>query len=906
MTQTSRKHIVSQTAVVILAGGSGSRMGHADTAKVCFEIGGQPAINRTIQMFKMIGFTRFGVVVGSMAQQVISTIAAENPEVTFFYQGEQLGTGHAAKVAADALQALGHSGPVFLTLGDKFVEKSAIEAVVDGFVRQQADAALLTIPKTTATAASSGRVFVDPEGQVVGIIENPDIRRQQIADELRQLLVNKRRTIPSRLIRGVCSKHIPNEKKLAVAAGELLLAANRREQISKSELQKILGLEKYNLTVASQRYTAGQIERICTMVNPSLYLFTAEAFYRGIAMIDNNNAQNEYYLTDVIKNLAALRDKAGKSLYRLRAVAVNNSDLIQGFNSPGELLAIQDYVRRKKIHRTAHAASDVPRPKLSKNCYCTAAQWIAKIESNSGRVKSWLRRIYGDDPDLHNEKCRDLVKTLNCFTRRFGFEQKVLIVRVPGRINLMGRHIDHRGGFNNILAIDRETTVVASLRSDDKIIAVNTQPAKFPNANFSISGLMGGFEWDDWENFVSSQWVRKLLTNAAGEWSNYIKAAMLRLQHQYRDLRICGANMAFHGNIPIGAGLSSSSTLIVASLQAAIALNNLELTSEQFIDLCGEGEWFIGSRTEAGTHAAMYLGQRGKIAHVGYLPFRVEKIIDALSDCLVIIADSGVKTENAQASQMRNERIACCELGLALIRQNLPRGENIEYVRDIDPQKLGCTTSQIYRMLLKIPVLMTRKAFRQRLSGEHKDLIDENFATHRDPGYYPVRSVLLFSISEIIRSKFAVDYLQNGNLTEFGRLIQASHNGDRIVIQGPDGRYRPFEPDCDDEYLNRLISDLAGEDPQRVLNAQLYMQSGWYGGSSSQTDLMVDAVQSLSGVIGAQIAGAGLGGCIMILARNDTFNAVKQKLKQSYYKPNNLKPIVIPCRTVEGAGLVKF
>ncbi len=104
---------------------------------------------------------------------------------------------------------------------------------------------------------------------------------------------------------------------------------------------------------------------------------------------------------------------------------------------------------------------------------------------------------------------------------------------------------------------------------------------------------------------------------------------MLRLQHRYQDVRVRGINMALSGNVPIAAGLSSSSTIVVATLQAAIALNNFDLTSQQFIDLCGEGEWFVGSRGGAGDHAAIYLGQRGKIAHVGYLPFRVEKIIDA-------------------------------------------------------------------------------------------------------------------------------------------------------------------------------------------------------------------------------------------------------------------------------------
>ena len=69
-------------------------------------------------------------------------------------------------------------------------------------------------------------------------------------------------------------------------------------------------------------------------------------------------------------------------------------------------------------------------------------------------------------------------------------------------------------------------------------------------------------------NFVNSDWVRNMLYTAVGDWGNYIKAAVLRLQHQYQDVRVRGLNLAVAGNVPIAAGLSSSSTLVVATLQA--------------------------------------------------------------------------------------------------------------------------------------------------------------------------------------------------------------------------------------------------------------------------------------------------------------------------------------------------
>jgi N-acetylgalactosamine kinase len=59
-------------------------------------------------------------------------------------------------------------------------------------------------------------------------------------------------------------------------------------------------------------------------------------------------------------------------------------------------------------------------------------------------------------------------------------------------------------------------------------------------------------------------------------------------------------------------------------------------------------------------------------------------------------------------------------------------------------------------------------------------------------------------------------------------------------------------------------------------------------------------------VAGAQIAGAGLGGCIMILARKEAVDAVSRALVRRYYRPRKLAPAIIKCITVEGSGPAEF
>ena len=117
----------------------------------------------------------------------MAAIGPEHPQVLYVYQKPQLGTGHATKIASEALQEIGYTGNILVTMGDKYLEESAINALVAGYVKQQADMALLTIPKTRTTEGSGGRVLIDKAGQALDIIEKPDLARQGIADELKEI-----------------------------------------------------------------------------------------------------------------------------------------------------------------------------------------------------------------------------------------------------------------------------------------------------------------------------------------------------------------------------------------------------------------------------------------------------------------------------------------------------------------------------------------------------------------------------------------------------------------------------------------------------------------------------------------------------------------------------------------------
>lgn len=897
----------NNTVVVILAAGKSVRMGRADLGKVCFEIDGVPAINRTIRTFKEQGFARFLLVVGTHAEQVMGIVGAEHPGVMYAYQEPQLGTGHAAKVAAEALRNVNFDGTVLVTMGDKYLEGAAVAALVDGFVKQQADMALLTVPKRRG-ASASGRVVLDDSGQAIDIVEKTDLSKQSLVDEIADRL-EKRTPISGDALSRMIAKHVPEPRKQAVAVPELLeLAKAGKKRLNRKALGDLIASDDYTLTVDGEPYTARRIEASCKGLNPSLYLFRSEAFYSGVDKIENDNAQREYYLTDIVKELSFQAGPSGGRRFRVRVVPIDSSDWIQGFNSPDELLSIQDYVRRKRLRETSVRVTP-RRPRLQANRYGTVRKWLDKLDDPSRTLTRWLSRTYGPNDSLHARKIRELRRVLKRFGKQYGYDEKVCIVRVPGRANLMGRHVDHHGGFNNFLAIDRETIAVAAVREDDEVHALHLQPGMGKRVRFSIGALLGQFAWSDWIDFPNSERISRILHESGGDWGNYITAAVLRLQHQYQDVKVRGMNLAFSGTVPIGAGLSSSATIVVATLQAAIALNDFEVESRQFIDLWGEGEWITRARGEAGAGVVPEsIIERGKIAHVGYQPFIVHQIIDAPADYRVLIADSHVSgMRGTQAAHVFSTRMASYDLGLALLRHRCPEiEERVHAIRDLDPSRLGLQASDLYRMLLKIPRYMTRREFLTSLPKSLRDEVQRRFAGHPDPRRYDVRGVLLFGAAEVMRSRIAADLLGEGDVRTLGSLMLVSHEGDRVSRLAPDGHRHLFEADCSDQALHACIGDLQSEDPAKVRRGQLYMQPGHYGCSTPEIDAMVDIAADVPGVAGAQIAGPGLGGHIMVYAHSDSIARIRRALTKQYYKPKGLKPAMIVCEAAAGAGLAQF
>ena len=539
------------------------------------------------------------------------------------------------------------------------------------------------------------------------------------------------------------------------------------------------------------------------------------------------------------------------------------------------------------------------------------SDWRRLIADERGRFCDALTQIYGDQPEVLEEKRGLFRRAVDAFAGEFGQHAQALIVRSTGRINLMGMHVDHRGGYVNPIAFG-DLVFVVQPRDDDQVVLRNVDSERFPDRSFAISAELPRRKIADWDRWTQREVERRRAAGMAGDWSNYVKSAVLYLQHLHTGQdgsfrpALRGMNVTMYGTVPVAAGLSSSSSIVVAAAEGCRRINSLDLSDMELVDACAQAEWYVGTRGGGGDHAAIKFGRPGHIVHIGSFPLSADWI-PFPPDYRIVLADSLKKAEkSAGARDIFNQRVACYVFGLMLARRNFPRfAPRLEHLRDLNPRTLGTDEATIYRVLRSLPQQAARDAIRKMLRDQ-KEQVEHVFASHQEPrDGYRIRQVCLYGVSECLRSEMAADMLKEGDVQRFGELINISHDGDRVT-RLENGRRIPSDNSYPDKRIDALIADLESGDPARQERARLWRQPGGYDVSTEELDILVDIVRASPGVVGAGLVGAGLGGSIVAVVEHKHANCLVGNLASHYYRPRNLNPAASIVRPVAGAGVLEI
>lgn len=928
----------SQVFSIIMAGGKGQRMNCPGRNKVCLEIDGVPAIVRALDTYDACGFGHHVIVVGDLAEEVLTTVGQRYPNCSFAYQPVPLGTGNAVKVGARVLRDADYGGPVFVTAGDKYVEPWVVRELRRMFDEDQYDLVLVAGKKDHHK--NSGRILFDDEGNPLAIVEVSEIKLSTAVQEIEALIPTAdpfarpggswSRTAPvgadaggavavavaeapvavaeapqgavsSRAILEIVTRHFPNPKKADTIFGELWHVLQDSDEIEQERLQAMLEPLRQTATIPIWReghadaVPASAVEDMTDLTNVSVYMYRSPALYHSLARLTRDNAQHEEFLTDTLKILASERTEDGQPRFRLGVLTVDDAEAVMEYNTPEELERLREVVARKKREqlRVSEAPQDT-RP---------VSQWHRLFLIDSPDMHRFMTEAYGVDRELHLQKRLEFLAALELYRSRIGSNDDVMLVRTPGRINLMGRHVDHRGSHTNMIAISQEVLMVVAPREDDRLRLYNTAAGSFHEASFSIGRELSQLNYADWLSMVRDPKTLAMVSD--GHWANYVKAPAFRLQKEFPDRPLQGADIVVHGTIPIGSGLSSSSAIVVGAAEALIAVNDLPVRPAAMVDLCGEGEWFVGTRGGSGDHAAIKFARRGQVAHVSFFPFEVKGFAPFLDDHDLVVCNSGIQAKKSEgARETYNSKVLGYNIGEILFKRFHPQyADRIQHLRDIRPDNLGVSLADLYRMLRRLPLQITERDLFDRYGpfdpaeSEKLQNILSGIQDRERP--FDVRPLIVYGLAECERSRACFDVLQAQDADGLGQLWNLSHDGDRVVAHDERWRSRPFAGDCSDAYLDRLVEHLEHGDPEQKNAARMAMQVGCYACSTPEIDLIVDLALRTEGVKGAQISGAGLGGCVMILVENSRRDQIVSSLRSRGLETTIQAPVA-------GSGLVSI
>lgn len=246
------------------------------------------------------------------------------------------------------------------------------------------------------------------------------------------------------------------------------------------------------------------------------------------------------------------------------------------------------------------------------------------------------------------------------------FHQEPLLVRSPGRINLIGEHTDYNDGFVMPAAIDKEIifAIAPGNATTSKIFSVDYQELLEVDLN-------------------SPQPIK------SPAWANYL----LGVAHQFVDRGVLpGAiNCVFKGHIPGGAGLSSS-----AAVEGGFAFALMTLLNQNFsrVELAKIGQWaehnYAGVQCGIMDQFANMLGKEDHLILLDCRSLEYEFIPLQLQDYSIVLINSGVK--HSLASSQYNVRRQECEEGVRLLQKN---GHEVKSLRDVTLKMLNDSRNQI-------------------------------------------------------------------------------------------------------------------------------------------------------------------------------------------------------------------
>jgi len=424
---------------------------------------------------------------------------------------------------------------------------------------------------------------------------------------------------------------------------------------------------------------------------------------------------------------------------------------------------------------------------------------------------------------------------LNSIRKSFQPDDDLWFVKAPGRVNLIGEHTDYNMGPVLPCAIDREIVFCLRKIQSNEIYVSNISP-DFEKFRFSLD--------------------QKLLPFSKGHWGNYIKAGVIGVldfleQSGSHKTEIRGYDAIVSSTLPVAAGISSSSALVVAAALSLVIVNNIDLDKLKLAEICAEAEHFVGTAGGGMDQAASLLGKKDSFLKIEFNPLKV-KSISAPKDITLILFHSLVEAKKSQSARKEyNRRVLECQMGVELFNQFLKfqydqKFRSIQYIGEIQADYFPLSKIELNNLMSKFihqlkisykleELLELFEMSQRRLVQKYQYILREDKLSEPSDGF-KIKGRFQHVYTECQRVDKMIYCLQNNDISGMGQLLRESHKS--------------------------LSKD--------------------YEVSTPEVDSLLNRLEELN-VPGARLMGAGFGGMIIALSDNNHKDRLINNMKETFY-----------------------
>lgn len=363
-----------------------------------------------------------------------------------------------------------------------------------------------------------------------------------------------------------------------------------------------------------------------------------------------------------------------------------------------------------------------------------------------------------------------------------------LIVRSPGRVNIIGEHTDYNNGFVLPAAIDKAAYMAISLRDDDEV-------------NLYAMDLKESF----------STRLNELRPIGDVSWPNYILGAAAQFKN--RGIQLKGFDAMLTSNVPIGAGLSSSAAVECATIFALDHLLNTGLDKITMTKMAQQAEHeYAGVMCGIMDQFASMMGRKDHVIKLDCNTLQYEYVPFKLDGIKILLINTNVK--HSLASSEYNTRRNECAKAVELVKENMPAVNSLRDVTEAMLDKYVLPINPLVDMRSRFVVQEINRLIngcKDLQNGDIEALGKKMFETH-----YGLSKMYAVSCTEL---DYLVDYVRDKDAVIGARMMGGGFGGCTINL-------------VKENEIENLMSDLIPKYKQAFGAAPEYYIAGIEDGTS--------------------------------------------------------------------------